>query len=472
MNNSATLENLYQMVKTLRFGLTLPEKIKKSDSKETPYKSHSELYDLVKCSEQKIVQEAKKTNGNQEISTDLPLSKIRRCLNDMYKYLNDWSDFYNRYDQIAVLKDFYRKLTRKTRFNGFWRENNKNSSVTVKKPQSQIIKLASLNSKYDDKKRRDYIIDYWKENIQKAKRKFCEVDFVLKQFEEAEQQNRNDKNLNIVELRKLFFSLTSLINDTLEPLCNGSICFSDIAKITNNKSDKQLQEFVDNVNFRNELSAQIEELRNYFASNGGYIPYGRVTLNKYTALQKPNRVDDEIKKLIDKLGLSQLVNKYESGEELNNFLKTIKDKKDKIQSKNKKDKVQSKDKSSLTLIERVQLFKYKTIPAGVQLVLIEYLSRKEKKDKKILKELLRAVGQPQSPAKDYKELPNKTNFDLNEYPLKIAFDYAWESLAKNEYHQDIDFPKEKCQEFLKKVFEIDTSNNKDFKLYSALSFIR
>jgi hypothetical protein len=458
--------NLYQLSKTLRFGLTLRKKMKKNGFEGEIYESHVELQELIKTSEQKIIKETTDKNKGITTFTELPLDEIRKCLNDMYKYLNDWERFYNRYDQIAVLKDYYRKLERKARFDGFWREKNSKTKSqskepeTIKKPQSQVIKLSSLNSEYEDKRRRDYITDYWNENIQKAKRKFYEVDSVLKQFEGASKQNRDDKKLNEVELRKLFLSFTNLINDTLEPLCNGSICFPDIEKLTNSKTDEQLQRFVFDDGFKKRLSEQIEKLKIYFAINGGYVPYGRVTLNKYTALQKPNKIDTEINEIIKELGLSEFVQKYESAEQIINFIKNTKDKNQKISDKR------------LSLIEKVQLFKYKTIPVGVQFALIEYLSRREEKDKKTLKELFHAIGQPQSPAKDYKELQNKADFNLYEYPLKIAFDYAWESLAKSEYHSDIDFPKDKCQEFLKKIFNTDISGNDNFKLYSALLFIR
>ncbi|MDR2342477.1 MAG: transposase, partial [Campylobacteraceae bacterium] len=293
-----------------------------------------------------------------------------------------------------------------------------------------------------------------------TKLKLNEVNLVLKQFEEAKQQNRNDKKLNEVALRKLFLSLTNLIKDTLEPLCNGSICFPDIEKITNSENDEKLQSFVFDNGLKEELSKQIESLKIYFEQNGGYVPYGRATLNKYTALQKPNKVDDKIEVLVKKLKLLDFIKKYKNSKQLNDFIKTIKNKSEKIKD------------SELSLIEKVELFKYKTIPIEVQNNLSEYLSKTSRINEEQIKKLFGEIGKSQSPAKDYKDLENKEKFDLCKYPLKVAFDYAWESLAKSKCHHDIEFPKEKSQEFLEKVFDIDVNNNENFKLYSALLLIQ
>jgi hypothetical protein len=454
MEASSQSANLYQLSKTLRFGLTQKEKIKKDGYKGDIYNSHSQLNNLVKSSEEKIIKDIK--NNEKAIKyTELPVEEIRECLNGMHEFLSDWEQFHTRYDQIAVLKDFYRSLERKARFDGFWK-NRENK----KQPQSQEIKLSSLNNLYENKKRRDYIIDYWDKNIQITKLKLNEVIFVLKQFEEAKQQNRDDKKLNVVELRKLFLSLTNLIKDTLEPLCNGSICFPDIEKITNSENDKKLQSFVFDNGLKEELLEQIESLRIYFKQNGSYVPYGRVTLNKYTALQKPNKADEEIAKLVDDLRLKEFIETYKNFETFENEIEKNREKIERIRDE------------SISVIEQIQLFKYKTIPAGIRFALAKYLSKKYNKDEKALKQLFDKVGQPKSPAKDYKDLENKEKFDLYKYPLKVAFDYAWESLAKSEYHHDIEFPKEKCQEFLKKIFDVDVNNNENFKLYSTLLSVR
>jgi len=55
------------------------------------------------------------------------------------------------------------------------------------------------------------------------------------------------------------------------------------------------------------------------------------------------------------------------------------------------------------------------------------------------------------------------------YPIKLAFDYSWENLARS-LKRDIDFPKEICKNFLKDNFDVDI-NNSSFKLYADLLFI-
>ncbi|MDR2755658.1 MAG: hypothetical protein LBC20_08115 [Planctomycetaceae bacterium] len=121
MKNLDQLIDQYQISKTLRFGLTLKEKNKKEGYEGDIHKSHSQLENLIKYSEEKIIE---KVNKNKEITTfiesELPLQAIRQCLDDTKKYISDWEQFHTRYDQIAVLKDFYRKLERKARFDGFW----------------------------------------------------------------------------------------------------------------------------------------------------------------------------------------------------------------------------------------------------------------------------------------------------------------------------------------------------------------
>ena len=60
---------------------------------------------------------------------------------------------------------------------------------------------------------------------------------------------------------------------------------------------------------------------------------------------------------------------------------------------------------------------------------------------------------------------------MKKYPIKLAFDYAWENLARSQYcDRDMNFPKEKCKDFLKEQFGIDSSNG-NFKLYAGLLFI-
>ncbi|MDR2411548.1 MAG: hypothetical protein LBD88_03045, partial [Candidatus Peribacteria bacterium] len=120
MENLSEFINLYQLSKTLRFGLSLKEKNEKNNYKGDIYKSHSQLKDLIKSSEEKIIEDIK--NNEKAIKyTELPVEEIRKCLNGMREFLSDWEQFHARYDQIAILKDYYRKLEHKARFDGFWK---------------------------------------------------------------------------------------------------------------------------------------------------------------------------------------------------------------------------------------------------------------------------------------------------------------------------------------------------------------
>ena len=120
------------------------------------------------------------------------------------------------------------------------------------------------------------------------------------------------------------------------------------------------------------------------------------------------------------------------------------------------------------MIKRVQLFKSKPILASVQFALAEYLQQNHQLDKNDTLELFRIIGRPIDINKECKDTPE--DFNLNNYPLKQAFDYAWENLAKAKHHQNIDFPKQQCIDHLKK-YEVDTNNN-FFKLYADLLYIR
>lgn len=445
-----TIKNEYQLSKTLRFGLTLKEKPRKEGYTGEIYQSHKELKELISISERKIKESLEKLNKYNH----LPIEEVRSCYDNIHRYLKEWEKVYTRYDQIDVTKDFYRHLERKARFDGFWKKDG------VKMPHNQSINLSSLRGKYEQKERKDYILEYWSKNIKETKQRIYDFEPVLIKFEEAKKENRADKNLSEVELRKMFLSLLKSVLETLKPLWNKSIDIS-ISNLTENENDKILKDFV--LTDRTDLVYQIESLQKYFEENGGYVYYGKATLNKYTALQKPDVIykDDKERKLFtDSIQMIKaFLAKYENAEQLNNYIETIKDKKSMMQSNN------------LSVIEKVQLFKYKTIPASVRSLLIEYLFKTDKIDRKRVAELFNTVGIPKNPAKDYSELKNKEVFDLYKYPLKVAFDYAWESLANSHYHSGIDFPKKQCTDFLKDVFNAN-SNDDSFLLYADLLFLR
>lgn len=433
----------YQQSKTLRFGLTFTKKSRKNER-------HSLLKDCLFLSEKQIINELK-NNATKQFD-ELPLTEIRTCFEEMKEYTKAWNEVFMRTDQLAVSKDFYKILCKKARFDGFWLDKKR-----FKQPQSQIIKLSSLNSKYEEKLRKSYIIDYWAENIRKIKIQADNFESILIQFEKAKEDNRTDKKLNQVDFRKIFLPLTKLIQETLLPLSNGSICFPELAKLSDKERDQKIQLFV--LQDKSELLAKIELLKLYFEENGGYVPYGRATLNKYTALQKPNKFYQEIDNALKIIKLHELLKKMNDKEDVNTYFEEIIDKKTHIANKN------------MSLVERVQMFKYKPIPASVQFMLIDYLSEKHNADRNKLKVIFQQIGLPRSPAKDYSDIQNKEDFDLTKYPIKVAFDFAWEALARLKYHPTTDLPETKCKKYLKNKFAVDTES-KEFKLYADLLELR
>jgi DNA-directed RNA polymerase subunit N (RpoN/RPB10) len=449
--------NEYQLSKTLRFGLTLKKKEKKEGFQGDIYESHSKLKNLVVSSQQKIMQEV---SANQESAMEFFLDAIQKCLYDMDKFISDWKYIYSRTDQIAVDKDFYKKLSKKIGFEAFWYEEYRKTGNRIKKPQERTISLSSLDKKDKfGKERKEYIVEYWQNNLRATREKYAVTDEKVKQFKLALDINRTDNRPNEVELRKLFLSLANVVKDVLEPLCNGSICFPNIEKLTDNDENYHLRNFATNYRFKSDLLSQIVNLQKYFEKNGGNVLFCRATLNPLTAIKNPKSTDTSIKDEINTLGLNTLLKNYQNAIYLDADLGNIENKLAEITN------------SKESLIKRGLLFKYKSIPAIVQRKIANFLSKTLNKDEHELYEFLRDIGQTKSPVKDYADLQNKEDFSIHNYPLKVAFDYAWESLAKNKYHSDIDFPKEACEEFLKSIFRVDISDE-NFKLYAQLLELR
>ena len=95
------------------------------------------------------------------------------------------------------------------------------------------------------------------------------------------------------------------------------------------------------------------------------------------------------------------------------------------------------------------------------------MSKPDGKTEEEILEFLRDIGQLESPAKDYADLKEKDNFNIEKYPLKVAFNFAWEGLARAKYHPEAVFPTEICKQYLKNHFKI-TEDNKDFVMYAKL----
>src|SRR5690554_2272850 len=215
------IKNNYQLSKTLRFGLTQKQKNVKTNS--FIHQSHSCLKELTHISEQRI-----KANVNQEQTSEMQLSikSIRKCMVMIEHFIKDWREVYYRSDQIALDKDFYKKMSKKIGFEAFWMEKNKRNGTNTKKPQSRIIALSELFKRDDlGKERQEYIVEYWENNLLKSTERYEEVSEKLEQFELALKINRTDNRPNEVELRKMFLSLVNMVREVVEPLCLGQISF-------------------------------------------------------------------------------------------------------------------------------------------------------------------------------------------------------------------------------------------------------
>jgi len=254
-------------------------------------------------------------------------------------------------------------------------------------------------------------------------------------------------------MRKMFLSLANIVCEVLVPLCNGSICFPDIEKMSDKDENKYLREFAVDYKTKIDLFDSISELRKYFEENGGNVPFCRATLNPKTKIKNPSSTDNSIEAEIEKIGMEKYL---QTTDEIITAINKIKQMQD----------------SKLPLIKRALLFKYKTIPAVVQFDLAKSIGKKLNKEEQELRTIIRTIGQTASPAKDYADLQHKKEFNINQYPLKPAFDYAWESLAKAEYHNDIEFPNQICKQFLKDIFNVDTETDSYFKLYAQFLYLR
>lgn len=454
------ITNEYQLSKTVRFGLTKAIKTRKEGFTGKIYESHSELSELVKISEDRVKQSVS-TDSKSELG--LSIDSIQKCLFLISDYLIAWQQVYRRSDQIALDKDYYKILCKKIGFDGFWFDVDRRTGRKTKKPQSQIIGLSELDKKDEiGKVRKDYILDYWKDLLLACAEKYEVVDEKLQQFKNALKINRSDNKPNEVELRKLFLSLAHLVSDTLKPLRSGQICFPKLEKIDSTREDnRKLIDFATDYQSKKDLLSEIEELKKYFEENGGNVPFCRATLNLKTAVKNPKSTDNSIEKEIKDLGIDSI-------------LKNSKDSlffENRLESFSAKVKISKLNGHTDGLVLRGLLFKYKPIPDIVQFEIAKTLSEMLNKEENELVVFLRNIGQTKSPAKDYADLSNKNDFNLDAYPLKVAFDFAWESLARAMYHGDADIPTEICQKYLKDNFNVEI-NNKQLVLYAQLQELK
>lgn len=444
----------YQVTKTIRMGLSLKKSVKKNPS-------HTELLTLVDRSEENIkanIPDRSSLNEKEMVNAVIEFIAFAK------KYLADWTIIHERMDQIAFTKEYYKKIAVKACFNWFWERRDRRTQRYIKQPQSQIVKASSLRSIYMGRQRNEYILIYWNDNLKKIKQQLRNFELILNQYEQAvNNPGKSHLKPQLVDFRKSFLSITSLLNETLIPLNEGSICFPDLVKLTDDERNKIVWDFVlgESKDERLELAEKLKEIKTYFEDNGGYVPFGRVTLNPYTVDQKLHKFNDEIESLIKKLDIVTLCKTFVkmNDEEVQRYLEFPKQSKTKL----------LRDRNNLTLA--AQAFKYKPIPLSVRFMLAQYIEEKYQLNRKDVLRVFEQIGKMRNPAKEYADLINKEEFDLNHYPLKVAFDYAWESLANDMHNPSDKFSKEHCKKFLENIFNVNITDGK-FKLYADLLAIR
>lgn len=427
-------ENSHQISKTLRFGATL-----KGDEKKC--KSHEVLKEFVDISYENM---KNSTTIAESLNENELVKKCELCYNEIVKFHEAWEKIYYRTDQIALYKDFYRQLARKARFD-------------AGKQNSQLITLASLNGQYLGAKLSKHITNYWKDNLARQERLLKDFSHQLQQYKRAlEKSDKAHTKPNLINFNKTFSILANLVNEVVIPLSNGAISFTNISKLEDGEESRHLIEFA--LNDYSDLLGLISELKDTIATNGGYTPFAKVTLNHYTAEQKPHVFKNEIDTKIRELKLIELVGqlKDKSSEQIEEYFSKL-------------DKFKTYHDNNQSVIVRTQCFKYKPIPFLVKQQLAEYIAQQKKWQEDDAAKVLNAIGTIRSPAYDYAK--NQEEFDLKRYPIKVAFDYAWEQLA-NSVHNTISFPEDKCKTYLNDIYECEVSKEPVFRFYADLLEIR
>ena len=122
----------------------------------------------------------------------------------------------------------------------------------------------------NQRKRNEYIVEYWKDNFLSVSDKYNLVNEKLNQFETALKINRTDNKPNEVELRKCFLSLVNLVKETLNPLCLNQITFPKLEGVDMTEPEnQQLVDFAVDNQSRRDLLNEIADIKKYFDFLGG-----------------------------------------------------------------------------------------------------------------------------------------------------------------------------------------------------------
>jgi len=294
-----SFKDLYEVRKTERIWLTQP-------NKKWEKISHLELNELVKTSLERIKSDIDK-DDNSIIKNEKNLIKnSRQFVNELNVQFWTWKNIYKRYDLISVNKDYYRILARKAKFDAFWKEGR------TKYPKANQITLSSLQ-KWG---RKEKIIEYWKEIIERS---YYLISIFTQKLDQYENAVSNPEKLShtkpdFTDFRKIFLQLLKVSEDYLKPLFDKSINFKTWKKLESEEDIKEINLFISEENNKNiySLLKLWNDIREYFEENWAQVPYKKVSLNYYTAVQKPNNFEWEIKKAIEDLWIVEFLNKSDS----------------------------------------------------------------------------------------------------------------------------------------------------------------
>ncbi len=459
--------NQYELSKTLRFGLSHHQE--NSDIEKN--NSHQKFRGLVKNSFDRVKKNITEDQKKDLVDEKSVIGEIEKYVEENKKQLESWKEISQRPDVIKFSREYLKVLSRKANF-----DFNKRISLNLNGIKNKTV----LNS----------IEKYFAEVIDKNEIILERFEPLIEQFKEA-VENANNAHLkpNKIDFQKQFLSLLRVSGEWLNPLRNNRV---EIIIKDNQKTEeknKTINDFEskEGREKRSALYATGKSIRNYIEANGKQVPFAKCTLNYYTARQKPENVEQEITKLIKKLEIKELYTKIEnlSNEEIEGYFENQKflDGVNKLEFfnalsfENQEDAENYVKNNEISAIELAQIFKPKPIPASVKFALIDRLVEKEKYDREKLETLFDVIGEKVDIANDFKyaqENNTLDDFSLEHYPLKLAFDYAWENLAKHLQNRlaETKFAKEQCITFLNKFGIDDYENHSNLKLYSSLSFIR
>lgn len=440
------IRNYYQLSKTLRFSLTL--KKKKHPAGKDIFVSHQALDELVRLSIDRIKKVLPKNCEKMKLS-----KRIDSTFSLLKSFLDNWEWILVQNRMLVIDKDYYRVLCKNIGIDGFWWEGK------IKKPQTRNISLQELDSRQTNdrtkrlaKSRKESILEFWQKGLEAAREKFDLATEKLNEFKRAEEIKRTDFKPNEVELRKAVLSLLKIVLEILEPLYNRQISFPKVGKLDLEKEEnRKWKNIVYGEDFE-KLYKNIGDIKFYFEKNGGSVPYCRATLNQKTRIKSAQSTDRDVSVEIGKLSLDKLLKEHRNAVNFNSYIEHL----------TVSEKLKKFFDTKVGLFERSQLFKYTPIRASVILECAQKLASMSPEISKESEVFLRNIGVVRrTPAKDFHD--DKLKFNIDNYPLKESFDFAWEGLAKKEYHREMEFPEEICKKFLRE-FGI-SSNSKDFKLF-------